>query len=378
MPLAGALDGLVIADFSRVLAGPYATMLLADLGATVVKVETPIGDETRRWGPPWATDGVSTYYLSVNRNKHSIALDLRTEEGLADAVAIATKADVFVENFRAGSLDRMGLGYEALRAHNPGLVYCSITGFGAASRLPGYDAVAQAVSGLMSVTGPADEPSKVGVAMSDVTTGMHAAIGILAAIRHRDRTGEGQHLRLSLLSSTLSALVNAGNAYTETGESPRSMGNRHPSLCPYQPFETADRPLVIACGNDAQFGALCTCLGVPELAADPRFAHNAYRVAHRDELTGLLGERLAAKGADEWETLLGDASVPCGPVNDIGGGLTLATALGLAPVVQVGSRSQVASPFQLSATPPTYRTPPPDVDEHGDAVRHWLTGGELT
>lgn len=254
----GPLTGVVVADFSRVLAGPYATMLLGDLGATVVKVEPPAGDETRRWGPPWAGDGTSTYYLGVNRNKHSIVLDLVTERGRADAVALASRSDVLIENFRSGSLDRFGLGYPDVSARNPGLVYCSITGFGSGSRLPGYDVVVQAASGLMSVTGAPDgEASKVGVAIADVVTGLHAALAMVSALHGRQHTGRGQRIEVSLLSSMLSALVNASSAYAETGEPPARMGNRHPSICPYETFPTADRPLVVAVGNDAQFAALC-------------------------------------------------------------------------------------------------------------------------
>ncbi|MQA82719.1 MAG: CoA transferase [Streptosporangiales bacterium] len=373
-----SLAGVVVADFSRVLAGPYATMLLADLGATVVKVEPPVGDETRRWGPPWAADGASTYYLSVNRNKRSIALDLRTDEGRADAQEIAARSDVLIENFRSGSLDAFGLGYDTLRARNRGLVYCSITGFGGESRLSGYDVVVQAVSGLMSLTGPVGEPSKVGVAIADVVTGLHASVAILAALRHRDRTGDGQRIEVNLLSSMLSALVNAGGAYAETGESPTAMGNRHPSICPYEPFPTADRPLIIAVGNDAQFAALCRCVGLPRLASESRFAHNADRVAHREELVALLRERLATRDATTWQADLDAAGVPCGPVNDLAGGMAAATALGLAPLVALGSRQQVANPFEMSETPVTYRQPPPGLDDDAHAVRQWLKGGDLT
>ncbi|HEX6445938.1 MAG TPA: CoA transferase, partial [Streptosporangiales bacterium] len=312
----GPLDGVVVADFSRVLAGPYATMLLGDLGATVVKVEPPAGDETRRWGPPWAGDGTSTYYLGVNRNKYGVALDLATEAGRADAVALASRADVLIENFRSGSLDRFGLGYAEVSARNPGLVYCSITGFGGESRLPGYDVVVQAASGLMSVTGDPDgEPSKVGVAIADVVTGLHAALAIVSALHGRQRTGRGQRVEVNLLSSMLSALVNASSAYAETGEPPTRMGNRHPSICPYEPFPTADKPLVIAAGNDAHFAALCTELGIPELAGDPRFATNKDRVAHREEVTAALAERLTARPAAYWAERLAAVGVPCGPVN---------------------------------------------------------------
>lgn len=376
----GPLAGVVVADFSRVLAGPYATMLLGDLGATVVKVEPPVGDETRRWGPPWAADGTSTYYLGVNRNKHSVVLDLGTERGRADAVALASRADVLIENFRSGSLDRFALGYPEVSATNPGLVYCSITGFGSESRLPGYDVVVQAASGLMSVTGAPDgDPSKVGVAIVDVVSGLHAALAIVSALHARQRTGRGQRIEVNLLSSMLSALVNASSAYAETGGSPARMGNRHPSICPYEPFRTADRLLVIAAGNDAHFAALCAELGVPELAADPRFATNKDRVAHRAEVTAVLSERLATRPAAYWTERLTAAGVPCGPVNDIAGGVELAASLGLTPVVELAGRRQVASPLRLSGTPVSYRRPPPGLDDDGDAVRRWLAGdGELS
>lgn len=378
MSTTGPLEGLVVADFSRVLAGPYATMLLGDLGASVVKVESSRGDETRRWGPPWAGDGASTYYLSVNRNKRSITLDLADESDLADARAIAARADVLIENFRSGSLERLGLGYEMVREHNPGIVYCSISGFGSASRLPGYDVAIQAASGLMSMTGPdAEHPSKVGVAVADVVTGLHAGMGILAALRHRDRTGEGQRLEVNLLSSMLSGLVNAGGAYAEAGFVSGPMGTRHPSLCPYEALPTADRPLVVAVGNDAQFAALCAELGLGELPEDPRYATNASRVAHRDELTELLSGRLRERGVEEWVAALGEAGVPCAPVNDVGEGIALAESLGLDPVPKIAGRRTVSSPFRLSGTPVSYRQPPPELDEGADAVRAWLKGERL-
>ena len=355
----GALDGVLVADFSRVLAGPYGTMLLADLGADVVKVERPgAGDDTRHWGPPYDADGRATYFESVNRNKRSVALDLRSAEGLAAARALALRADVVVENFVPGTMDRLGLGYETLRAANPGLVYASISGFGldGGAELPGYDLLVQAVGGLMSVTGPAPgEPTKVGVAVVDVLTGLHLTVAVLAALRHRERTGEGQRVDATLLTSLLSALVNQASGYLGAGAVPGILGNAHPSIAPYESYPTADRLMVLAVGNDKQFRSLATVLGVPELADDARFATNPARVAHRHELNGALAPLLRTRGADDWWKLLAAAGVPCGPVNDLADAFRLATDLGLRPVVELdgAGRSapsrQVAFPAALSA-----------------------------
>jgi crotonobetainyl-CoA:carnitine CoA-transferase CaiB-like acyl-CoA transferase len=371
-----ALDGVLVADFSRVLAGPYATMLLADLGADVVKVERPgTGDDTRAWGPPWGPGGESTYFLGVNRNKRSVVLDLAADEGRAAARRLAARADVVVENFKPGSLDRLGLGYDDVRAGNPGVVYASITGFGRAegADLPGYDLLVQAVGGLMSVTGPAPgEPTKVGVALVDVVTGLHAAIGILAALRHRERTGEGQRVEVNLLSSLLSALVNQTSGYVAAGVVPSILGNRHPSIAPYESFRTADRQLVLAVGNDGQFHALCRAVERPDLADDPRFATNPDRVRHRGELAQELGDRLAARTADEWFALLTEAGVPCGPINDVAGAVGLAGVLGLEPVVAAGGVPTVADPLRLSRTPPAYHRAPPALGADTDGVLAWL------
>ncbi|MGW2143221.1 CaiB/BaiF CoA transferase family protein [Nonomuraea bangladeshensis] len=374
----GALDGLLVADFSRVLAGPYATMLLADLGAEVVKVERPgAGDDTREWGPPYGPDGEATYFLGVNRNKRSIALDLRADAEVARA--LAARADVLVENFRPGTMDRLGLGYDALRELNPGLVYCSITGFGsgAGAGLPGYDLIAQAVGGLMSVTGDPDGPgTKTGVALVDVITGLHAALGVMAALRHRERTGEGQRVEVSLLSSLLSALTNHASAYAAAGVVPRAMGNRHPSVVPYEVFETADRPLVIAAGNDRQFQALCRVLDRPDLAADPRYATNAGRVTARAELVDELNAALRGRSADAWFELLTAAGVPCGPINDLSAAFGLAADLGLEPAVDLDGVGQVANPIRLAATPPSYRRRPPALGADEAWVRALLEGDQ--
>ncbi|MFG1965897.1 CaiB/BaiF CoA transferase family protein [Nonomuraea sp. NPDC049028] len=369
--MSGSLSGLLVADFSRVLAGPYATMLLADLGADVVKVERPgAGDDTRSWGPPHA-GGVATYYLAVNRNKRSIALDLRDPADLEVARALAARADVLVENFKPGTMDRLGLGYDALREVNPGLVYCSITGFGAGkgAELPGYDLIAQAVGGLMSVTGEPEGPgTKAGVALVDVITGLHAGLGILAALRHRDATGQGQRVSVSLLSSLLSALTNHASGYAAAGVVPKAMGNRHPSIVPYEVFQAADRPIVIAAGNDRQFRALCEVLGRADLADDPRFAANTGRVADREELVAELDRTLGTRTADEWFAALTPAGVPCGPINTLDAAFAFAAELGLEPLVG----DQVANPIGLGATPPEYRLPPPSLGQDADWVREIL------
>ncbi|GAB3407633.1 CaiB/BaiF CoA transferase family protein [Flindersiella endophytica] len=365
---AGALDGVLVADFSRVLAGPYATMLLADLGATVVKVERPgAGDETRTWGPPWS-DGVSTYFQAINRNKRSVTCDLATEADRRAAAELCDRADVVVENFRTGTMDRFGLGAAQVLARNPRAVYCSITGFGSGpgAGLPGYDVLLQAVGGLMSVTGPADgEPTKVGVAVVDVITGLHAHAGILAALRHRDLTGQGQHLEVSLLACLLSGLVNQTSGYLNAGVVPQAMGNRHPSIAPYEVLPAADRPLVLAVGNDRQFAVLWNELG---LEPDPRFATNAERVKHRDALLEALTTALTTAPAQDWVARLTARGVPCGLVNGIDEAVDLAARLDLSPTIEIEGADgrvsrQVRHPVGFSATPATYRLPPPSWDE---------------
>ncbi len=372
---AGPLAGVLVADFSRVLAGPYATMLLGDLGADVVKVEHPTGDDTRAWGPPWTPDGGSTYFAAVNRNKRSLTLDLRDPADLVLAQELAKRADVIVENFKPGGLDRLGLGYDAVRAGNPAVVYASISGFGAGAGadLPGYDLLVQAVGGLMSVTGPAPGvPTKAGVAVVDVITGLHAVIGVLAALRHREATGEGQRVEVNLLSSLLSALVNQSGGYVSGGVVPGIMGNRHPSIAPYETVMTADRPLVLAVGNDRQFQALCAVLGRPELAADVRFATNSARVTNRTDLLGELATVFGGRPAAQWEVALTGVGVPCGPINDLAEAVALADRLGLEPVVTIAGVRGVADPLTLSATPVTYRLPPPSVGADSAELRAWL------
>ncbi len=297
----GPLAGLLVADFSRILAGPYSTMLLADMGAEVVKVEGPGGDDTRTWQPP-VREGVSTYYLGVNRNKRSVALDLKDPGDLALARELARRADIFVENFKPGGLKRFGLDYDTVAAANPAVVYASISGFGSGPKgagLPGYDLIVQATSGLMSVTGDAEgEPYRAGVAVFDVISGLHATIGVLAALNHRHATGTGQHVEISLLASAMSGLVNQTSAFVAGGVVPFRMGNSHPSLFPYEPLPCADGELIITAGNDLQFRKLVQVLGVPELADDPRFSRNEDRTANREELRPLLVERLANPAQD--------------------------------------------------------------------------------
>ncbi|MCZ7437786.1 CoA transferase [Micromonospora sp. WMMC241] len=374
--MSGPLRGMLIADFSRILAGPYATMLLADLGADVVKVEAPGGDDTRDWRPP-VRDGVSTYYLAVNRNKWSVVLDLADADDLVLAHRLADRADVLIQNFRPGALRRFALDHDTLTARNPALVYASISGFGAAAGadLPGYDLMVQAAAGLMSLTGDAGGPPyKAGVAVLDVIAGLHTAIGILAALHHRGRTGRGQHVTVDLLSSALSGLVNHAAAYVSGGVTPQRTGNAHPSIMPYEPLPTADGELVVIAGNDAQFRTLCRVLGVPELADDARFRHNADRTAHRDALRPLLVTALAPRGSAEWFRELRAAGVPCSPINSVAEGVALAQRLGLDPVVTVGGVPGVRHPIGLSASPPRYDLPPPDLDEHGTELRAWLAG----
>ncbi len=369
----GPLAGIVVADFSRVLAGPFATMMLGDLGAEVVKVERPdVGDETRSWMPPATADGESTYFLAVNRNKRSIALDLSTSEGKSAAKTLALDADVLVENFAPGTMERFGLGYEVLAAENPGLIYASITGFGRGpgASLPGYDFLIQAVGGLMSVTGnPDGEATKVGVALVDVLAGQNLVAGILAALYHRERAGRGQRVDVNLLSSLLSSLVNQASAYLNADVIPHRLGNRHPSIAPYQTLRTADRPIAIAVGNDGQFARLARVLddtrgAHPALASDERFATNRGRVENVDALTAALESTLREDLAQYWIDRLTAEGVPCGPVNTVAEGFALGERLGLDPVVRqhrdAGTMvSSVANPIRLSRTPVSYRHPPP-------------------
>lgn len=368
----GALDGLVVVDFSRVLAGPYATMMLGDFGARIIKVERPgTGDDTRAWGPPFDSAGTATYFNAVNRNKTSVVIDLATARGRREALDLVRTADVVVENFRAGTMERLGLGYEELREVTPDLIFCSITGFGSGggAALAGYDLLVQAVGGLMSVTGPEPgSPTKVGVALVDVITGLHALAGILAALAHRSRTGEGQRIETNLLSALLSSLVNQASGFLGAGVIPTILGNGHPSIAPYESFSTADRPIALAVGNDKQFRQLCTALGLSDLADDERYSTNTARVRNRVELTGLLESALGARGADYWFELLSPLGVPIGPINNISEAFAFAEHLGLEPVVDIpgSSAPQVANPITFSRTPIRYRSGPPQLADVGE------------
>ena len=350
-------------------------MILGDLGADVIKVERPVvGDDTRSWGPPWSPTGVASYYLGANRNKRSIALDLKDPGDVATARALALRSDVVIENFRPGVMQRAGLDHGTLIAERPDLVSCRIAGLGR-GELPGYDFLAQAMGGLMSITGgPDGEPHKVGVALVDVMAGLHATIGILAALRHRDRTGEGQLVEVDLLSTTLFALANQASNWLTAGVVGGRMGNRHPSIAPYETLPAADGPFVIAVGNDGQFRTFCEVLGLPPLATDERFVTNSARVQHRDALLAAIDDTLRGATAASWVARLGAAGVPCGMVNQIDQAFALAREVGLEPVATVADGQgvdvdTVANPLQLSRTPPAYRMAPPAVGEHTDEIR---------
>jgi crotonobetainyl-CoA:carnitine CoA-transferase CaiB-like acyl-CoA transferase len=375
----GPLEGLLVADFSRVLAGPYCTMLLGDLGATVIKVESPAGDDTRSWLPP-ERQGVATYYLAINRNKRSIVLNFNDPADLRLAHELAARADIFIENFKPGGLKRFGLDYQAVQQQNPSIIYASISGFGTAqgASLPGYDLIVQAMSGLMSLTGDPNGPAyRSGISVFDVMAGLHTTIGILAALAYRDRTGEGQHVETSLFASALSGMVNQTTAYVAGGVIPQRMGNAHPSLFPYESLPTADQDLIIAAGNNGQFSKLCEVLGLPELPHDPRFAKTEDRTRNRDALRTLLVERLRTKTASEWFRRLSAAGVPCGPINNIAAGIAFAREIGLDPVVEVGSGDQavpmIRHPISFSRTPARHDLPPPALGQDSEQIRAWLS-----
>ncbi len=372
-----ALEDLLVADFSRVLAGPLTAMTLGDLGADVIKVEPPAGDETRSWQPPTDDHGRSTYFLTVNRNKRSLVLDLKDPGDLELARELVRRADVLIENFRPGTMDKFGLDYETVAATNPRLVYCSITGFGRkeGAAMPGYDPLVQALSGLMSVTGPtAGDASKTGVALVDVIAGLNATNGILAALRVRDRDGRGQRVEVNLLSTALAALANQASSFLNTGVSPTRMGNVHPSIEPFGTYEAGDGLLMICAGNDHQFHQLVRTLGVPQLAEDDRFSGNSDRVGNRDQLRPELESRLGLDSVAYWTEALNDAGVPAGPVNDIGAGFALAESLGLEPVDELDGVSSPRSPLELSGTPVSTRRRPPELDQDGTVLRRWLGG----
>ncbi|MDI3298106.1 MAG: CoA transferase [Bacillota bacterium] len=362
------LEGVRVLDFSRILSGPYCSMMLADWGADVIKVERPgSGDDTRQWGPPFL-GGESAYFLSVNRNKRSLAVDLATAEGRRVVYRIAETADVVIENFRPGTADRLGIGYRQLRQFNPRLVYCSISGFGQTGPdrdRPGFDAVAQAMSGMMSITGEPDgEPTKHGMSIADLTAGMWAAFAIVAALYERERSGEGQYLDVSLLDGQIAWLTYVAGAYFATGRNPSRLGSAHPNIVPYQPFATADGHIMVAVGNDRLWRSFCEALGLPELAGDPRFATNPARVEHRSELIPLLAARLATRSSAEWTEALDRAGVPCGPILTVGEALSHPQVAAREMVVEMdhptaGRIRTTGLPVKFSRTPGRIASPPP-------------------
>ncbi|HST18484.1 MAG TPA: CoA transferase [Gaiellaceae bacterium] len=370
-----ALAGVSVVDFSRVLAGPLVAQTLGDLGADVVKVESPAGDDTRRWSPPADAEGRATYHHAANRNKRSIVLDLRTGADRELAARLCERADVVVANFRPGTLEHFGLGYESAAALNPRVVYCEITGFGegAGATLPGYDPLVQAVGGLMSVTGPPGTPSKTGVAIVDVVTALYATTATLAALYARARSGRGQRITIDLLHTNLAMLANQSTGWLGGGIRPESLGNVHPSIEPFATYEARDGELMICAGNDAQFARLAEAIGSPELASDERFRTNADRVRNRDELRSLLESRLAARPRAAWRDALTAAGVPAGPVQGLDEAFSLAAALGLEVVDETGGVRTVAFPARLSATPAVTRRRPPGLDEHGVELRAELS-----
>ena len=390
-----ALPHIKVLDLSRVLAGPWCTQILADLGADVIKVERPIaGDDTRHWGPPFLKDAhgneteQAAYFTCTNRNKRSITVDIAKSEGQALIRQMAAQSDVLVENFKVGGLKAYGLDYESLKVLNPRLIYCSVTGFGQDgpyAERAGYDLMIQAMSGMMSITGrpdnvPGGGPQRVGVALIDLFTGVYAATAILAAIEVRHRTGEGQHIDMSLLDVGMAILANQAAGFLNTGHVPQRQGNSHPSLVPYQDFPTLDGAVLLAIGNDGQFGRFCQAAGRPEWASDPRFATNPQRVSHRETLVPLMQELTRTRSTAEWIALLDDKAVPCGPINDIGQAFAdeqvrargLALNQPCAPEVaaqtDIPSIASVASPLRLLATPPVVRRAPPALGEHTDEV----------
>jgi crotonobetainyl-CoA:carnitine CoA-transferase CaiB-like acyl-CoA transferase len=381
VPSTMPLDGLLVADFSRVLAGPLATMTLADLGARVIKVERPGGgDDTRQWGPPFSGTG-STYFESVNRNKESVCLDLSDEADRGVALELALRADIVVENFKPGGMDKLGLGYDRLSRGNPGLIYASISGFGRAggAGLPGYDFMVQALGGLMNITGDvAGSPTKVGVALVDILTAKDAIIGILAAVHARNATGMGRRFEVNLLSSLQGALANQGQAYLGAGVVPQRMGNAHPSIAPYELLNCADGPLAVACGNDSQFRAILGVLALDESLADERFSTNRARVTNRQELVVMLEARLATANASTWQVAFTAVGVPAGQVGTIADGLELAERLGLAPTISVQDATgatvgtQIRNPITWSPPLAPRTAAPPALGEHSTSVREWL------
>ncbi|MFD2164992.1 CaiB/BaiF CoA transferase family protein [Thalassotalea euphylliae] len=389
----GPLSGIKVLDLSRILAGPWSTQVLADYGATVWKIERPErGDDTRQWGPPFLKNAAgedtsdSAYYLSANRGKQSITADIASTEGQTFIKALVKEADIVVENFKVGGLKRYGLDYESLKAVNPSIIYCSITGFGQTgpyAEQAGYDAMIQAMGGLMSITGeqanlPGGDPQRVGVAVADLMTGMYAVSGILAALHHRNNTGEGQHIDIALLDTMVAFLANQGSNYLVSGEPPTRMGTAHPNIVPYQAFAVKDGHILLAVGNDNQFKKCCEVMGVAELAEDSLYATNASRVEHRENLVLILSNILKTKVLDEWLTLFNDANVPCGPIN------TLDRVFENPQVIhrnmqfslshpEAGQVPLVANPVNFSVTKTKYHQAPPTLGQHTEAIKTWLS-----
>jgi len=370
------LHGIRVLDLSRVLAGPYCTMVLGDLGADVIKVEPPEGDETRAWGPPFA-EGESAYYLCINRNKRSMTVNLKSDEGRAILRELALKSDVLVENFRPGTLARYGLDDETLRPDHPRLVYCSISGFGQTGPLrerPGYDFMIQAMGGIMSVTGDPDgEPMKVGVAVADLFAGQNAVIAILAALQARERNGEGQYIDIALFDSQLGWLANVTSNFLISGNLPKRYGNAHPNIVPYQVFEAVDGWFALAVGNDKQFVRLCDVIDRPEWSSDERFTTNAARVSNREKLIPLLKSIFTLRRVDEWLSLLESAEIPCGPINTLDKAFANPQVAAREMLVTmehptIGDLPLVGSPLKFSATPVEYQLPPPRLGEHTDEI----------
>jgi len=390
----GALSHLRVLDLSRVLAGPWASQILADLGADVIKIEKPgSGDDTRAWGPPWVTDPQwgqvpqSAYFVSANRNKRSVAVDLANPEGQKVVAALAMKCDVVLENFKVGGLKAYGLDYETLKKSHPGLVYCSITGFGQSgpySSRPGYDFLIQGMGGLMSITGrrdgePGEGPLKVGVALTDILTGLYATVGIQAALAHRERTGEGQHVDVSLLDVQVACLANQALNFLASGTQPPRLGNAHPNIVPYQDFATSDGHVIVTVGNDAQFRRFCSALGRPEWADDARFATNTARLESRDDLIPMIGARMRKLPTEHWLMALEKLSVPCGPINELADVFSDAHVVHRGMKIPLpgspeGGASIVGSPLHLSKTPIEYRTSPPTLGAHTEAVLQEFLG----
>lgn len=384
----GALNGIRVLDLSRVLAGPWCGQILADLGAEVIKVERPkVGDDTRSWGPPWMKDDTGSdtreaaYYQSTNRNKLSVAIDIATPEGQELIKALIQDTDVVIENYKAGSLKKYGLDYAALSAINPGLVYCSITGFGQdgpRAEEPGYDFIIQGMGGLMSITGEKDDlagggPQKVGVAFSDLATGLYSTIAIQAALLNRHATGLGQYIDMALLDVQIATMANQGMNYLSSGKVPVRYGNAHANIVPYQVFKAADRDFIIACGNDTQFIQLCRSIGLPDLPNDSRFSRNADRIQYRDEIIGILSAHFLTKTADDWVAAIYAAKVPVGVINNLEQAFQEPQVIARKMLVDMPHPQRekltvIGSPIKLSRTPVEYKTAPPLLGEHTDTI----------